>query len=540
VPRALPPSRSLLVLLTMALALAGCGSSGSVAPGPDPASVVPARTPLYVGALIEPTGVLKTNALADGRKLSHLEEPYEKLLEELQSGGPTHFKWAEVKPWVGQRAGLFTDSIGGSGSALGALTQGLSGSLTASGVASSLTGGETQGALLLDVSDPAGASAFVKAQAAVAGAHPASFHGSSFEVDSKGRALGVVGKFVVIGSEVDLKSVIETAAGGPSLLASTAYSQLSHSTSGTALADIYISPSALLATHTAGKGESQWLGLLDGILSSTGDIYLAVAPTAGSIAVEAVSQPSGSPQQEAAAAKIFGQLPGESWLALGIGDLGKSLGGAGGLLNQLGSLSSAGGLATLLPKVDTKGIDVKRDLLSWMGAAGVFASGSSLLNIMAGVEIDSKNPAASRAAVATLAKLLSGSGGSSQTIRVPGTEVAMTVRSANSPLSIDIADGGGKFVIGLGETSIVQAFKPSSTLASSPTYKTAQETLGAGLNPTLLVAFPTLLGFLEGLNLQENQSLGKVIPYLRSLDTLTAGSGRSGDLIRSRLILGLR
>jgi hypothetical protein len=525
----------------MALALAGCGSSGSVAPGPDPTSVVPARTPLYVGALIQPTGVLKTNALADGRKFSHLEEPYEKLLEELQSGGPTHFKWAAVKPWVGQRAGLFIDSIGGSGSALGALTQGLSGSLSASGLENSLSGGETRGALLLDVSDPAGASAFVKAQAAVAGAHPASFHGATFEVDSKGRALGVVGKFVVIGSEAALKSVIETAGGAPSLQASTAYSQLSHSTSGAALADVYISPSALLsAAHPAGKTESQWLGLLEGILSSTGDIYMAIAPTAGSIAVEAVGQPSGSLQQEAAAAQIFGQLPGESWLALGIGDLGKSLGGTGGVLNQLGSLSSAGGLATLLPKISTNGVNVKRDLLSWMGPAGVFASGSSLLNIVAGVEIDSKNPAASRAAVAILAKLLSGSGGSSQTVRVPGAEVAMTVRSANSPLSIDIADGGGKFVIGLGETSIVQAFKPSSTLASSPAYKTAQETLGAGLNPTLMVAFPTLLGFLEGLNLQENQSLGKVIPYLRSLDMLTGGSGRSGNLIRSRLVLGLR
>ena len=126
------------------------------------------------------------------------------------------------------------------------------------------------------------------------------------------------------------------------------------------------------------------------------------------------------------------------------------------------------------------------------------------------------------------------------TLTLPNAEAAVTVHPSGSPLTIDIADGHGKFVIGLGEQSIIQALSPTSTLGGSSTYSTAQSTLGAGLKPDLMVDFPTLLGFLEGLNLQENPTLGKVIPYLRQLDTLTGGSGKVGSLTRSRVVLSLR
>ena len=352
-------------------------------------------------------------------------------------------------------------------------------------------------------------------------------------------AYGLVGKFAVIGTSAALHGVIETVHGGASLLATSSYRQLSASASGQSLASAYLNPAGLLGSHHGSGSEAQGLALLGGILASASSVYVSLTPSPGSIELETLSGAQ-SEGENRGAAEMFSQLPSNSWLALGIGNLGKRLKGIPQALQGLSSLESSSGLGSLLPKVETKGANLQREFFSWMGPAGVFAGGTSLLNIAAGVVISSTDPTASRAAVAKLGKLLGGSGGSVATLTLPNAEAAVTVHPSGSPLTIDIADGHGKFVIGLGEQSIIQALSPTSTLGGSSTYSTAQSTLGAGLKPDLMVDFPTLLGFLEGLNLQENPTLGKVIPYLRQLDTLTGGSGKVGSLTRSRVVLSLR
>ncbi len=63
------------------LGLAGCGSSS--APPPDPATVVPASAPLYIGAVVQPSGALKSDTEADARQLTHSGEPFSGLLKLL-------------------------------------------------------------------------------------------------------------------------------------------------------------------------------------------------------------------------------------------------------------------------------------------------------------------------------------------------------------------------------------------------------------------------------------------------------------------------
>ena len=525
---------ALAALALLALVLSGCGSSNSGLSTVDPATGVPASAPLYIGAVIQPSGTLKSDAVTVAHQLTHLEHPYEELLATLQSETATHITWPQLKPWVGERAGLYLQSLQSSVSPLALLEKGLSaGTLGAASKAA--TGAQIQGALLLDVDDAAKARAFLQAQAG-SGAHSASFDGVSFQVGADGHAYGLVGKFAVIGSVVALHSVIETVHGAPSLQGSSIYHELS-SASSQGLASAYLNPAALERSG----GEAQGMTLLDGILSSASPVYVSLTPsTTNSIDLETLSLPSQSGgESEAAAAQMFGQLPSNSWLALGIGNVGKRLRGLEGALQGLSALESSSGLGSLLPKVQTKGLNLQREF-SWMGSAGVFAAGTNLLNIAAGVVITSTNPAASRAAVARVGKLLSGSSGSVAPLSLPDAETALTVHPAGSPLTIDIADGHGKFAIGLGEQSIIQALSPTSTLAGSPAYSTAQSTLTGALKPTLLVDFPTLMGFLEGLNLQENPTLGKVVPYLRQLDTLTGGSGKTGSLTRSLAVLSLR
>jgi len=62
----LPPRRltaALIPVLVLAtVALAGCGSSSSPGSSTDPADVIPASAPLYLGAVVHPSGTLKTDA----------------------------------------------------------------------------------------------------------------------------------------------------------------------------------------------------------------------------------------------------------------------------------------------------------------------------------------------------------------------------------------------------------------------------------------------------------------------------------------------
>ncbi len=190
--------------------------------------------------------------------------------------------------------------------------------------------------------------------------------------------------------------------------------------------------------------------------------------------------------------------------------------------------------------------ETKRDFASWMGSAGLFASGSGLLELRGGVVIDSNSPARSRAAVAKLGALLRQGGGSVQRASVAGTDAAVAVHLSGLPVVLDIANGRDssgktKFVIGIGEQSVEAALKPSSTLSGASAYGTASAALGEAIQPSVLVEFPTLLGLLEGVGLSEDPTIAPFVPYLRSLGTLSGG-GKSlgGGIERFRLVLGLQ
>ncbi|HVR05511.1 MAG TPA: hypothetical protein VMS02_05675, partial [Solirubrobacteraceae bacterium] len=231
-PRRLAALPAACAVLALAL-LAGCGGSSPSGTNASPATVVPASAPVYIDAVVSPSGSLKSDALSAGRKLTKRQsEPYAGLLKLLQ--GPTGKTPSakEVKTWLGENAGLFIGSISASGAqgaagavqgllqeALGkALSEGLSGAeaaLTGSGgVAGLLSHSSVQGALVLDTTNPSAARSFLEGQAHAAGAHSVTYRGITFDVAPDGIAQGMVHDFAVIGSEDGVKSVIETEAGG--------------------------------------------------------------------------------------------------------------------------------------------------------------------------------------------------------------------------------------------------------------------------------------------------------------------------------------
>jgi hypothetical protein len=539
--------------------------------------VTPASTPLYVDAVVRPEGSLKTDATSAGSTLTGRQKPFEGLLKLLAGPtGKTPSYSKEVEPWLGPHAGVFLSAVdlaraqGLLGGELlkKALSEGLTGVEAAllgqGGLSAALSSSAAQGALVLNTTNVDAARSFLETQAHSAGAHSESYRGVTYQVSPDGVAEGVVHRFAVIGSEAGLKSVIDTAAGGPSLAEAAPYTKLTSTAESGALANAYFSPEELAhSAKAAGSSEegSSILPLVEGLLGNPGQLYLSVIPSADSVTIDfdtlppASSTSSGSTSGESSThsssatsgAQVLSGLPGSSWLAIGFGDLGKTFAGNTQGLHALASLASGVSLGSIslgaaFAPLSSHALNVQRDLLSWMGATGVYVSGSSVLSLQAAIIIDSKNPARSREAVAKLAQAYREAGGQTSPTSVPGTETAVTVKLPNFPLALTLAYGQGKFVAGIGPSSIQEALNPQSTLAGSSSYTAAASALGQGIQPSALVEVHTLSGLIESLGLNQTPGFSGFASAVAPLSAIAVGGGESlpSGVTRARVVLGLQ
>jgi uncharacterized protein DUF3352 len=551
-----PRASAALVLVALVLALAACGSSKSSGTSADPATVIPASTPVYLGAEVRPRGPLKENALAAGRKLTGHSEPFAGLLGALQTPGSPPLDYSrDVEPWLGRHGAIFLSTLRGA-SALGQLL--LAG---AQHLSFPFAPGGAQGALVLDTSNIAAARSFVSRAAGRAGARASTYRGVTVLATSSGDAFATVKGFVVVGSQAAVQGVIDTSLGGASLASSSDYKTLTRNAPPQALAHLYLSTAA---SGPAAGAAGEALGALAG----SGATLASLTPAQNAVTVDLdVLSPTGSDgllSSASAGAQALGALPGESWLALGIGNtqaaLSANLGRIGSLVGSLAGESSSartgsgllsGGLGSLLKALLTplqalgaNTPQARADYASWMGPAGVFASGAGILELRAGVVIGSSDAARSKAAVGKLAAQLRGQGASVQPTTVPGTEAAVSVSLQGLPLPVVIASGQDStgqpsFVLGLGVSSVTTALSPTSTLAGSERETAAAKALGEGIQPSLIVEVPTLLALLEGLGLAEPGSSG-LTSYIHAATTVSGGARELGDGVEHvKLVVGL-
>ena len=288
-----------------------------------------------------------------------------------------------------------------------------------------------------------------------------------------------------------------------------------------------------------------------------------MVPASGSLTVDLDAlAPAGSGGLLEAApegAQALAELPGESWLALGIGNakgtLTKNVRGLGtllGLAGGQGSSEGAGGLSSLVGSLlkplqalaaDTP--QARSDFASWMGPVGLFASGSNLFELRGAVVIASNDASRSSAAVGKLSEALRKQGDTVHPLKLAGTEAAAEVLVQGLPVPLILAaglDSAGqpKFVLGLAQPSVALALNPPSTLAGGARANAAAAALGEGIKPSLILEVPTLLALLEGLGLTEEEPIAGVLPYLRAATSVSGGAhSLPNGAERVKLVIGL-
>jgi hypothetical protein len=510
----------LAAVVVAGLIAAGCGGGGDG--GADPAAAVPANAPLYIEATVRPDGELRDDTLEVVGKLLDTDEPeaeLQRLFQELGDDDDDFSYEDDVEPWLGERVGLYFRTFDSEAEVI-------------------------DGAVVAAVTDEDAARESIRDFGPEGDAEPVEreHEGVSYEYVEEGdTGLLVTGGYAAIGSDAGIKSIIETLEDGEALADSESYEQAAGDED-ESLARVYAEPQGLVsaASGAAGGQAAQIAALLGGQLPES--VSVALAATGDALRIDTAT--AGGPQSAAGGAggEVFATLPGDALAAAGIADVGGAL---ESVLTQVGALGAFGGFdldETLAALERQSGLNVREDLLAWMGDGGLFVRGAGVADIGGGLVVASSDPAATEAAVPRLGRLIEALADAEvRPLERDGLDAGVTARFDGLPLPVHLAAAGERFVVAVGDPALAAALDPDATLESNEAFTGAVDALGDGLTPAFFANLPVILQLVDafGAGAGGDPSAERALAALRSLTTVIAGSGGDDEVSRARIVVGV-
>ena len=353
----------LLAVLAAALTGAGCGG-GPEATDAGPASLVPADATLYVQATVRPQGQQREDALAAAGKVLDTTDPGARITELVSdmvgSDPESRLDFArDIEPWLGDEVGVWTSAAGHAA--------------------------EFKGVALAAATDPEKARESIRAAAKRSGKRlSARSHESvDYEVDAVGEGFAIVEDFVALGTEAELKRTIDAAA-GESLAENEAYGKRMAELPDDRLAHLYADAQALFkagaASGEAGAPSAEEYEQLKQVfpIDDIGPYAMALSVAGDRVVIDShtTTKPSEAFRQVGAltggvGTELLGELPGDTWGAFGIPDLGEKA------RFFFGRFAGAlGGAAFSQQLRQETGLDLEQDVFSWVGDVAFFVRGT--------------------------------------------------------------------------------------------------------------------------------------------------------------------
>jgi hypothetical protein len=510
-----------LAALAAAAIFAGCGDSGDSS-GDDPASVAPADTPVFVEAKIRPTGELRTNLEEIASRVAGVDDLGGTIVEQLEAAAsdsdePVDFE-KDIQPWLGETAGIFLTEYDGDN------FDGVGGAVA--------------------VTDTGAAQEFIdKRVDAEADSSEESYEGVDYVLDEDEQAFGLVGSFLVIGEDKKAFEAAVDASNDEALVDSDAYNSVSPSNPSGSLANVYVDIGGLVEM-AGNEVDPDARRLLDatGVELEKSAALLSVIPGSDNVEIDVASK-FGEEQDAvptADASQMLGSLPADAVAAVGVGNLGESLG-------QVVDTIDEEGIPGEIPPNKFKdalkqtGIDIEK-ITSGLGNAAVFARGASLLTLSGALVIEAKNPSEARNTVSNFGTLLRASGTAGVTA-VNGEAAGFSVRDPDlgrQPLVV--AAKGDLIAIGYGLPATLSGLSSGkgATLSDTKAYNEALNSLG-GTPITGFAAGRPAIRLIEGLieDPDEKEEFEQARPYLSKIPFLAIGSEAKDDVVQAKVILGV-
>ena len=286
-----------------AAVIAGCGGSGGSSSDADvgPAAAVPASAALYIDGTVKPTGQAQTDAKAALGKVLDTADPGGKIVSLLEgqaksNGHPFDYQ-QDVAPWLGEKAGFFFTDLGENAQ---------------------------KGAAVIETTNPEASLAFARKISGATATNPApqTYNGASYqtEPDDPTNVFGTVGDFLVTGDVTGFKAAVD-AQKGDSLGDDSDFKDSLDQLPGDRLGTFYTVPKTLIDSIGSAQFDQQSRALLEKSAGESLDkpVSGALTASADSFDLEFVGGANGVETPESS---LVADVPGDSWLALGLGDLG--------------------------------------------------------------------------------------------------------------------------------------------------------------------------------------------------------------------------
>jgi hypothetical protein len=496
----------------------GCGGGDSSSSSTDvgPAAAVPANAALYIEGNVKPTGQAQTDVNQALGKVLNTPDPGGKIVSliEKQSksdGHPINYQ-SDVAPWLGQDVGFFfTD----------------------------LTGNAQKGAAVIETTNPAAALAFARKASGTTATSPApaTYNGASYQSDptQQGQVFGTVGDLLVTGDLEGFKAAVD-AQKGDSLGDDNDFKDSLDQLPSDRLGTLYTVPKTLLTSLGPEQFDANSQALLQKSAGESLDKPVAGALTASANSFD-LNFIGGDNGVETPESSLVGDVPGDSWLALGLGNLGDTAKRTIEQLKDSGIPNFAQGLAQV---EQATGASVDQ-LTGALGDAAVYVRGRTEPTLNGALIIQTKDPQLTSRLLSQLQTLVQlGSGGGVKPLKLSGGGTGFQINDpSQAPQPVEFAQQGDKFVIGYGANSVQQTLAPAQKLSDSPTFSFARSQV-SDLGTDFFLDLPTVFRLAESQGAKSDPGYAQAKPYIDALSYLVTGSGTKGDQAELKAVVGLK
>ena len=364
------------------------------------------------------------------------------------------------------------------------------------------------------------------------------------QVDGDPFALGFVRRHLVAGTEEAFRDVVDTSLSMDGLAASDAYLDSFRGLADENVASAYFDQSALFE-EIAASGEAPFAeSPAFEKLFNTGPAASVLTLSEDSVAIESSSEASpfatfATLGLASAGSELIGGVPGTSWAAFGLPELGKTISSFIDLFAEMGIPGvSREQIAGEFKRAT--GLDLDADVLSWMGDAALFVQGDSVPALGGGLVLETSDPATTKATLSKLAVLIAEQGVIPQEESRAGYEGFSINAGLPQPIYALVKD---RLIVTYGENATDDVIDGGDVLSDAPAFSAAQAELGDGYTPNFYVDADAAISLAE-FAAAASGSLPEVYtddvkPWLDPISFVISGAKKDGDRLIQKLIVGI-
>jgi hypothetical protein len=364
-----------------------------------------------------------------------------------------------------------------------------------------------------------------------------------YQVDGDDTASGLVEDFLVVGTEGGFRATVDALESGDSLETSDMFKNTTRNLARDRLALFYVDLLQLLRTPQGGLVGAAAAQVFPAFLPAASAVYarsdalvvesVAAVPDDGRVA----ERMRGSARRRG----LLNEMPGSAWAVLGLPDFADTF-------RALFFAATVRGIPGVSAEqieqqfLTQTGIDLQRDLLSWMGDAGVFLSGTQPGDVQGAVVIESKNPRRTVEAIARIGGLLLQSGEDVGFYQPGALYEGFVIRQpadrSREPVYVVFDEVNNRAIVTYGQEARLQAVSPD-LVSDNGAFKRAMSDLGHDYTPRAYVHVPTLVNLLENLNVISGPAYEDAQPFLAPISHITIGSRLVRDNVLQRIVIGI-